>query len=195
MELEKSHSHALLVSRKTSFSSDWDCGRYLCLLDGPSLYQRVYLPAGLEAGSALEGRRAEHQSWLVSFGQLAQEARLGQSTAIQEQCLTRNLLEHLDWEESEVYPRLDRFLGNSRLTRDLGYEHLGIRRLLPKLSEALACLRPDSRLTEAEKRRSWERFSLELIHLVEHHIEHEERGAYPLYELLTTQGDSLTQLA
>jgi hemerythrin-like domain-containing protein len=178
-----SHEEALLVASKTSFPEDWNQGLPLCLIEGPSLYLRIYVPPGVEP-EALEQRRTEHLAWLEQFALLRQEALQGLDTVQRQERLTRSMKEHMDWEEREMFPELDRFLETTRLTRELGYEHQGIRRWLPQLQDLLKGLHPSSPWSEALKRKNWEKYALDLIHLVEHHIEHEERGAYPLYERL-----------
>ncbi|MBT9588178.1 hypothetical protein IV102_32875 [bacterium] len=68
-----SHEEALLVSRKTSFPESWNQGSHLCLIDGPSLFMRVYLtPATALPG--IEDRRQEHAEWLKRFALLKHEA-------------------------------------------------------------------------------------------------------------------------
>ena len=57
-----SHEEALLVSRKTSFPESWNQGTHLCLIDGPSLFVRIYLTPET-AGADLENRRQEHAEW------------------------------------------------------------------------------------------------------------------------------------
>ncbi len=142
---------------------------------------RVYLlPA--EPTPVLHQRREEHVWWLQRFAQL-HELAIGGGGADPAD-LYLSIEEHLAWEEAHLFPAIDGFLGDNRVTRELGYEHLGIRRLLPQLSCVLDGLSPASGWTVAGRKRAWEKFSLDMVHLLEHHLEHEELGVYPLYERL-----------
>lgn len=170
-----SHEEALLVTSRTSFPEEWRRGRLLTLLGGPSLYQQLYLAEAPSDSLELTERRREHAQWPQLFAKLRAEALRKEDTSPGRTRLENSIKYHLDWEERQLFPALKEFLGDDRYVRDLGYEHTGIRRLLPGLAVALA---------QAYDKRAWERFSLDLIHLLEHHIEHEERAAYPLYEQL-----------
>ena len=130
-------------------------------------------------GQALAALRQENAGWLESFRRLREAAVAGQSWQPQAEELQTSILSRLRWEEAEIYPVLDKFLLSNRPTREMFYEHEGIRRYLPELTKALAFPQGD---------RGWEKFSLNLIHLIEHHIEHEERGLYPVYERLLEGG-------
>lgn len=143
------------------------------LIDGPSVYYSLFTHP-MEGPEPLTWRRQQHQDWLSEFATLRQQALQGDETSTASRRLQSEILEHLDWEEAELYPRFDAWLGHNRVTRELGYEHLGIRRLLPGLEAALA-----------GDRKAWEKFSLDLIHLIEHHIEHEEQSLYPICERLS----------
>ena len=184
---EITHTEALLVLSKTSFPPEWGLGHWCTLVDGPSRFIRIYFSLG-PAPLRLQSRREEHASWIREFGNLRWSAENGEDWRVPAQTLRAQILAHLDWEESEVFPALDSFLLNSRPTREMLYEHQGIRRFLPGLEGALASLGKD---------RGWERFSLDLVHLLEHHIEHEEQGLYPVYERLLEggKGESEVQYA
>ncbi len=136
-------------------------------------------------GSGLDGLRQENAGWLESFRRLRELATAGQIWKPQAEELQSSILSRLRWEEREIYPVLDKFLLSNRPTREMFYEHEGIRRYLPELNEALAYPQGDRR---------WEKFSLNLIHLIEHHIEHEERGLYPVYERLLEGGKGGAQV-
>lgn len=148
---------------------------------------RLYLTPE-KAGTDLENRRQEHAEWLQLFARLKNEALQGLDTQPTVQALLQSIEAHLQWEEAVLFPRIDQFLGTNRVTRELSYEHQGIRRWLPQLPEVLDGLKPFSSWTEDTRRKAWEKLSLDLIHLLEHHIEHEERGPYPLYERLEGKG-------
>lgn len=140
------------------------------LISGPSVHFRAYCRA-FPAPERLASARQEHAQWLQQFKHLRKQALEGQPTADLGLQLQEQILEHLEWEEQEIFPAFDDWLGTPRVCRELGYEHQGIRRLLPGLTTALE-----------GTARQWEQFSLDLIHLIEHHIEHEEVGLYPLWE-------------
>lgn len=142
------------------------------------MFMRIYFSSP-PAEPLLAQVRAENTRWLQSFRQLRSRCLEGQPWADEASQLREAILQQLLWEEREVYPALDKFLPSNRPTREMFYEHEGIRRYLPEMEEALAS--PD-------RDRRWERFSLNLIHLLEHHIEHEERGLYPVYERLLKGG-------
>jgi len=40
----------------------------------------------------------------------------------------------------------------------------------------------------------WERFSLDLIHLLEHHLKHEGDGLYPVYERFLEAGLGVSEV-
>ena len=139
---------------------------------------RAYF-TGPKRGNQLAGLRRENQRWLDDFRQLRHLALEEGAWSEPADRLTEGILLRLRWEEGEIHRALDKFFPTNRPTREMFYEHEGIRRFLPGLKEALASPRGSA---------LWERFSLNLIHLLEHHIEHEERGLYPVYERLTEEG-------
>ena len=181
---EISHTEALLVSSKTSFPSEWQTDHFHVLIDGPSMFMRAYFTAP-KTGSRLAKLREENQSWLDAFRDLRCLALDGAPWAERAAQLQLSILERLGWEETEIHPPLDKFFPTNRPTREMFYEHEGIRRFLPGLEEALASPRWSA---------LWERFSLDLIHLLEHHIEHEERGLYPVYERLVEGGKGMGEV-
>lgn len=148
------------------------------------MFMRLYFTQERE-GTELAALRQENAGWLKSFRQLRALALAGLSWQPQAEQLQQAISDRLRWEETEIYPVLDKFLLSNRPTREMFYEHEGIRRYLPQLGEALAYPQGD---------RGWEKFSLNLIHLVEHHIEHEERGLYPVYERLVEGGKGGAQV-
>ena len=124
---------------------------------------------------SLQAFREENAAWLREFQELRVLSQAGGDWRESAARLRDTILQRLDWEEAEVFPVVARFLGTDRPTREMLYEHQGVRRFLPRLE---ASLDPQADY------RSWERFSLDLIHLLEHHIEHEESGLYPVFERL-----------
>lgn len=172
------HTEAILVLSKTSFPSLWSQGDFCNLVSGPSRFLRVYFE-GPPAARSLDPARLQSASWLKEFGELRRLALGGAPWRERAGRLRSEILRQLAWEEAQIFPEVARFLQNERATREMFYEHEGIRRFLPRLEESLA--------PEAEPR-AWERFSLDLVHLLEHHIEHEEDGLYPLFERLLKEG-------
>lgn len=148
------------------------------------MFMRLYLLSPPTAQS-LTALRRENAGWLESFAELRSRALAGQEWRADAGQLRETILRRLNWEEREIYPALDKFLLSNRPTREMFYEHEGIRRYLPELEEALA---------SPERDRRWELFSLNLIHLLEHHIEHEERGLYPVYERLVEEGKGIGEV-
>ncbi|MBX3168522.1 MAG: hemerythrin domain-containing protein [Candidatus Eremiobacteraeota bacterium] len=109
------------------------------------------------------------------FQELRRLSRAGEAWRGRAERLRLAILHQLDWEEAEMFPILAGFLHTDRPTREMLYEHQGIRKFLPQLEDSLA---------DTADNRAWERFSLDLIHLLEHHIEHEEDGLYLVFERL-----------
>lgn len=142
------------------------------------MFMRAYFRSAPAAPHLIELRR-QNALWLATFRQLRSLSLEGESWQDAAAKLRQSILEQLLHEERQIFPTVEKFLLSNRPTREMLYEHEGIRRFLPGLEEALAS-RPGDR--------TWERFSLDLIHLLEHHIEHEERGLYPLYERLVEGG-------
>ncbi len=132
------------------------------LIQGPSIYMRLEArPASPEPVAQLQ-QQHEH---IQRFQGLRQRALAGQPWQAQAEQLQHDILQLLDWEEHHLYPSISAFLGSDRPARERGYEHQGIRRWLPQLTQALE---------QASDSRRWERFSLDLIHLMEHHLEYDE---------------------
>lgn len=85
------------------------------------------------------------------------------------------LLRHMETEEEALYPLYARLV-EERQIRELGYEHLGLRRGLPEWRELL--LRSD--VTKRER----DAMDIRFFHLFEHHMEREEESLLPVLELL-----------
>ena len=131
------------------------------------------------AQPSLDKERSEQSGWLLEFKELRAASFLGEVCQKATSQLQQRILTMLDWEERVLYPPVNKFLRTDRPTREMHYEHQGIRRFLPRLDAALRC---------HGSGRGWERFSLDLIHLVEHHLKHEGQGLYPVYERLLEAG-------
>jgi hypothetical protein len=160
----------------------WTLGAVWKLIDGPSIHQTVFTHNLLPEPRLREQRKA-HQRWLESFAELREAALKGREVTQRAETLVADILAQQRWEEQTVYPVVASFLGDGRAVRELGYEHLGLQRLLPSLLPCLQELQPGAG-AEPEQRRRWERFRLDVVHLLEHHVEHEEKGVFPLYERL-----------
>lgn len=85
------------------------------------------------------------------------------------------LLRHMETEEATLYPLYARVV-EERQIRELGYEHLGLRRGLPEWREMLT-------RTEVTKRER-DGMDIKFFHLFEHHMEREEDSLLPVLELL-----------
>lgn len=166
------HHEALLAVSKTSFPSDWGRAHFYPLVNGPSRFYRIYF-----VSEPPESGLASQSPWLEEFQRLRLLAQEGRDFSEPAQALRVQVLEQLAWQESEMFPLICKFLGTDRPTREMGYEHQGLRRFLPELEQALEMLG-----------KRWERFSLDFVHLLEHHIEHEENGLYPIYDRLLQGG-------
>lgn len=171
-----SPEEGLLVISKTSFLTPWS-GTSYPLIDGPSIYFRLHLHS-LAGDDSLAPLIARQLGWLKSLRDLRLAAQQGQPYTDDARQLIEEILRELDIEEKQMYTPLERWLGNGRPTRELGYEHLGIRRGIPRLLEALEAV------ASGQPVKVWERFSLDVIHLIEHHLEHDHDGPYPVYERL-----------
>ena len=170
-ELERLHPHeALLLISKTSCPLTWSEGVWK-LVDGPSVYLTL-LTRDLEPAARLSAQIEQQQRWLDGFAQLKERAAHERPVAEGVEALQGSILAQLEWEERVIFPAVSHFLQNDRAARELGYEHQGLRRFLPGLLSAL------------QNGKAWERFSLDCIHLLEHHIEHEQRGMFPIYARL-----------
>lgn len=177
--LDRLHpDEALLLISKTSFPVQSNRGAVWRLIEGPSIHQTVYTHSVVPQPRLSEQRR-RHQRWLDAFPVLQAAAAKGEDVAGAGEALVQEILDQQEWEERVVYPVVGRFLHNERAVRELGYEHLGLRRLAPTLPPLLQEIK-----TSTEAPRKWERFRLDVVHLLEHHIEHEEKGVFPLYERL-----------
>lgn len=176
-------NQALLLISKTSFPLHWTLGAVWRLIEGPSIHHTVFTHSILPE-PRLRQQRSAHQRWLDAFGALHDEASKGRDVAEAATQLVESILEQQRWEEQAVYPAVSRFLGDGRAVRELTYEHLGMQRLLPTFLPCLQALHPSHAGDDRQRRRTWEQFRLDVVHLLEHHIEHEEKGVYPLYERL-----------
>lgn len=85
------------------------------------------------------------------------------------------LLRHMETEEERLYPLYARLV-EERQIRELGYEHLGLRRGLPEWREFLRA--PDS------TKRQRDAMDIKFFHLFEHHMEREEESLLPVLELI-----------
>lgn len=152
-------------------------GWQVCLmLNGPSLFQTVYHRC-VPGDGRLSGWAAGCRGWLAEFERLRHAP-----DPVAGEALAGCILDGIAWEEEHVYKPLRRLLPSDRALRDLGYEHQGLRRGLPRFAAVL-----QSMLDQPEAARTaWSRYQIEVVHLLEHHLEHEERGAWPLFERTAT---------
>lgn len=181
--LEQLHvDEALLVVAKTSFQLHRPDRHCWVLIDGPSAFYTLYTHP-VAAQPRLHLHRAEQERWLREFKALSTAAFVGAVDELRAHRLVECILGAQTWEQETVYPAVARFLNVQRPTRELAYEHLGVERALPGLVDVLRGLGPpvgDLGL----RRRAWERFELDCVHLLEHHLQHEHRGVFAVYERL-----------
>lgn len=86
----------------------------------------------------------------------------------------KTLQSHITHQETSLFPRLEALAPIERATRELGYEHQGLKKGLERLPKLVE----QSHRGELEARQR-ERFDLDFYHLLEHHIERERDALYP----------------
>ncbi len=142
------------------------------LVNGPSAYYYlVHTPLPL-AEPVLEVVREQHRQIVALY---REAMALGSDGAAFEQLLSR----HMDTEERTLYPLYQQIVQEERLIRELGYEHLGLRRGLPEFGPFLR------KIAAGEtSKRDKDGFDIRFFHLFEHHMEREEESLLPVLEHL-----------
>lgn len=133
------------------------------VVPGPSAYFYLVHRPRPEAARVLDVVRRQHQEIVRLY-----RAQDGPG-------LESFLLRHMETEEATLYPLYARVV-EERQIRELGYEHLGLRRGLPEWREFLT-------RTDASKR-DRDGMDIKFFHLFEHHMEREEESLLPVLELL-----------
>lgn len=149
------------------------------LVDGPSAWFFLgHAPAARKP--TLEFLRQDHREFDRLFREAVQQARAGNPECRETGSrLGRLLTGHLEFEEREVYPLFIQAVGDERAVRELGYEHRGIREGLARLGAFL-----ESVLAGKLSKKQIDAFDIDFFHLIEHHVQREEEGLYPVLELL-----------
>jgi len=144
----------------------------------------------LRHGAEVERRfvENEHREMLPGIGRIDDVAGLAGSLAAPDlsaalrsilDWLERSYLPHCDWEDSWLYPELDRIAATPWATRSMRFDHRQIRELVDRLEIDWELLRrePTHRhLIELRAR-------LYALHaLIKSHVEREERFLVPLLE-------------
>lgn len=142
----------------------------LLLSSAPQYEQILWLPCG-QSPEIPEDFKSQSDSLLTSYHDLFRihdkEQRLSAGASYREA-----LAEHIEDQELLFSQHaLSRIGPLSRCLRELGYEHLGLRRG----SERLPALLSSAELATPLK----ERFDLDFYHLLEHHLERERDALYP----------------
>jgi iron-sulfur cluster repair protein YtfE (RIC family) len=148
------------------------------------------MSSDLRQGAEVERRFIEHEHRELASGITRIEEVAGLSGSLAAPDLSaalRNLLDwllkaylpHCDWEDSWLYPELDRIAGTPWATRSMHFDHRQIRELFDRLEIDWELLRhePSHRhLVELRAR-------LYALHaLVRSHVEREERFLVPLLD-------------
>ncbi len=133
------------------------------LVPGPSAFFYLVHAPGPPAAPVLEVVRRQHQEIIRLY------------RAADGPGLESFLLRHMETEEATLYPLYARLV-EERQIRELGYEHLGLRRGLPEWREFLT--RTDT------TKRDRDGMDIKFFHLFEHHMEREEESLLPVLELI-----------
>ncbi len=140
------------------------------LVPGPSAYYYLVHTPLPQAEPVLEVVREQHCEIVALY---REAMALGSDGAAFEQLLSR----HMDTEERTLYPLYQKILQEERLIRELGYEHLGLRRGLPEFRPFL------QKMAAGETtKRDKDGFDIRFFHLFEHHMEREEESLLPVLE-------------
>jgi hypothetical protein len=152
---------------------------------GPAAYWRVWVqePSGdsaREPRACFDEARSFHNTFHAGYRECLSRVQAGERAGLEQGLrLGLELEAHMAWEEAHVFPELTACLRTDRVTRELGYEHQGLRAALARWSAFLeSCLQGQS------TRKQIESFELDLLHLFEHHVEREEQAIYPILEHL-----------
>ncbi len=165
-------SRVPLSAPLAKLSQEW---RSYPLVDGPSAFYVALCPRG-EAPPVLDSYRDEHRRLIELYPAMvrsALEGRVGTEEFVQ------LMSSHLNREEEELFALVERWTGEPRLARELGYDHQGLRAGLAKLPDFV------ERVARGETtKKARDAFEIEFFHLFEHHYEREELSLYPLLERL-----------
>lgn len=145
------------------------------LVPGPSAYYYLVHAPRPPAEPVLEVVREQHRQIVALY---REAMALGSNGAAFEQLLSR----HMDTEERTLYPLYQQILQEERLIRELGYEHLGLRRGLPEFRPFL-----EKMAAGETSKRDKDGFDIRFFHLFEHHMEREEESLLPVLELFCPQ--------
>jgi iron-sulfur cluster repair protein YtfE (RIC family) len=154
----------------------------------------------LRHGAEVERRfvESEHREMLPGIGRIDDVAGLAGSLAAPDlsaslrsvlDWLHKSFLPHCDWEDSWLYPELDRIAGTPWVTRSMRFDHRQIRELIDRLEIDWELLR-----REPTHRHLGEiRARLYALHALIHcHVEREERFLVPLLDATESHSTAAT---
>ncbi|MGE0487841.1 MAG: hemerythrin domain-containing protein [Vulcanimicrobiota bacterium] len=167
-------SFAPLRELVAQLEGSWTCWP---LVDGPSAYFYL-LSHPRQAEPALDGLREQHLEFERLYHSMVSLA-VEKSTDVGVRDRFTSLLEdHLQIEERLLFPLFEEVTGDTRTTRELSYEHQGIRRGLGRLPGFL------EKVVAGASKKERDAFEIDFFHLIEHHVEREEKALYPVLETL-----------
>ncbi|MEW6283600.1 MAG: hemerythrin domain-containing protein [Candidatus Eremiobacterota bacterium] len=148
------------------------------LIDGPSAWYFLVHPP-VEASPLLDPLRQQHQRLFRLYRQAVAAALEGGPCEPLGAAFLDLLERHTTAEEKQLYPLYERSLRESRLIRELGWENLGLRRQAPDFGPFLLRVKAGE-----TTRRDRDGFEIDFFHLLEHHVEREEKALFPALERL-----------
>lgn len=146
------------------------------LVEGPSAWF-LLMHHAVEAEPVLDEVRRQHRELFRLYKEAVATAVDGDDGAAIGRKFLSLLERHADAEEQRLYPLYERQIGDQRMIRELGYEHLGLRRGMGAVEPFLEEVRA-GRTTKRQR----DRFEIDFFHLLEHHVEREEKALLPVLE-------------
>lgn len=149
------------------------------IIEGPSAFYWLHT-APFPSGPISSRCKSEAATLLAGFRPILELAnRQDPASLVEAGKYSANILRHIEAQTKLEFPLVDRLLGDNRLTRELGYEHQGLHHGLKGLDPHLRQL-----LSGLGTRKQSEKLELDLHHLLEHHLEREERCLVPLLDYI-----------
>ncbi len=149
------------------------------LVDGPSAFFSVYSQPRPQS-QALDRLRQDHLELARLYHSSVKQALAGEELTLKPQ-FQHLLIDHLKFEEDHLFGLFSEVVDDERLVRELGYEHQGIRQGLEAYPDFL------DRVLGGCTKKERDSFEIDFFHLIEHHVEREEKALYPLLETLVPE--------